>query len=146
MKPPFSNLNFLQLCVLMSILAIMAVGVIFGLRGGSVPPWLVGIFGGGQPPAAQQEFTPIDLDVAELAAFLEQRTPAGLNSEIFLVEPEPATSGLSPISDKAAPHQNLQPLVTDTKPQNDWHTWLAILALLSLIGFTFRKTLITTAD
>jgi len=146
MKQPFSNLNFLQLCVLMSFLAIMAVGVIFGLRGGSVPPWLVGVFGGGQPPAAQVELSTANFDFAESAAFLERMALAELNPEIILAKPEPATSGLSPILDKATPHQNLQPLVTDTQPQNDWHIWLAMFALLSLIGFNFRKSFFKTAN
>ena len=133
MKSPFSNLNLLQLCVLMSFLAIMAIGAIFGLRG-SVPPWLVGVFGGGQPPAAQLETIQFDLDSVRPAP------------RVKLAELEPAASDLSPIAAKTAPTQTVQPLLIDTQPQNDWRTWLAMFALLCLIGFNFRKTLFKTAN
>ena len=142
MKSPFSNLNFLQLCVLMSFLAIMAVGVIFGLRG-SVPPWLVGVFGGGQPPAAQLETIEFDPGLFE---YLEQRALIEPAPQVQLAELEPATSPLSPIIDKTAPAQTLPSLVKGTQPQNDWHTWLAMFALLSLIGFNFRKSLFKAAN
>lgn len=60
MKPPPFNFHFLQVCVVLCMLTLMAIGVIFGVRGGTVPPWLLVVFGGGQPPAAQTEVAPTE--------------------------------------------------------------------------------------
>jgi len=125
MKLPFSNLNFLQLCVAMAMLGMIAAGILFGLRGGSVPPWIVAVFGGGQSPAAQTEVIKFkDFDIA-----------TAMSPQTVIYKPEAKTIPVKPqTKPPAAPTSDI------------WQTLLAMFATLLLVGVSFRKSILPSRN
>lgn len=140
---PFSNLNFLQLCVVLSMLGMIAVGVLFGLRGGSAPPWLVAVFGGGQPPAAQTEVVEFkDFDVA--TAMRIQEVVYQPEAKIIPVKPQikaAAEPKIAPLPERS------ESLALPAAPTSDvWQTLLAMFATLLLVGASFSKSILTSRN
>ncbi len=132
MKRPVFNPKFLLLCVMLSMLAIIAIGALFGARGGAVPPWIVGILGGGDPPAAQMEL--IDWNTVTSLARISE-TPLAHHSADLQIS-EVTIADLPP-----GPAQI--PSVVYVSPLK---TYVALFALMLFAGFNFRKRFFRTAN
>ena len=144
--PPF-NFQFIQLCFVMTMLALLAISVIFGLRG-SVPPWLLMVSGQGKPPPAQAQLVKVDSGmvayVAEFPLTSKQDTFAKdykrateLQSLLELKRSELAKSAIS----VPKPAISLPKPAKQTAAQKLWGTLLTLAGLLAFIAAGFHKSL-----
>jgi len=109
----------------MSMLGMIAAGILFGLRGGSVPPWIVAVFGGGHPPAAQ----------AEVIKFKDFDIATAISPRTVIYKPEAKTIPVK-----------LQ-TKTPAAPTSDiWQTLPALFTHLLLIGASFRKSILPSRN
>ena len=164
MKLP--SFNFIQLCFVMTMLGLVALTAIFGLRG-NMPAWLLMVNGNHQPPAAQVELTPLaelgfmtkatvtKIDPAEIAHIQKRMNDIRSKREISettfpLVVKQPQRApkfNIIPELPPAALKGTKSSLPAVQLPTyNPWQTWFALTALLTLISLTFRKSLFTTAN
>ena len=137
--PPF-NFQFIQLCFVMTMLALLAISVIFGLRG-SVPPWLLMVSGQGKPPPAQAQLVKVDSGmVAYVAEF-----PLTSKQDTFAKDYKRATELQSLLelkrSELAKSAISLPKPAKQTAAQKLWGTLLTLAGLLAFIAAGFHKSL-----
>ena len=137
--PPF-NFQLIQLCFVMTMLALLAISVIFGLRG-SVPPWLLMVSGQGKPPPAQAQLVKVDSGmVAYVAEF-----PLTSKQDTFAKDYKRATELQSLLelkrSELAKSAISLPKPAKQTAAQKLWGTLLTLAGLLAFIAAGFHKSL-----
>ena len=143
--PPF-NFQFIQLCFVMTMLALLAISVIFGLRG-SVPPWLLMVSGQGKPPPAQAQLVKVDSGMVVYAA----EFPLTSKQDTFAKDYKRATDlpSLTELqsllelkrSELAKSAISLPKPAKQTAAQKLWGTLLTLAGLLAFIAAGFHKSL-----
>ena len=135
--PPF-NFQFIQLCFVMTMLGLIALTVIFGLRG-NMPAWLLMVNGSQQPPAAQMQYAKADMHVYVYAAASVGKQDA------FAKDHKRATDLYSlsalELSPFPKPAISLPKPAKQTVAQNLWGTLLTLAGLLAFIAAGFHKSL-----
>lgn len=144
MKQPNSPFHFVQVCVVLSILSLMAVSVFVAKQPGGIPPWLIVVLGGEPPapPATVPLIKVLDYKGARVsgdATMIDRHfTLDGLVvsfPETVAYSPKKSTPlSTIPISSRIGALQ--------AAPQQPRNTWLAMFAILALIGASFGQSLL----
>ena len=141
--PPF-NFQFIQLCFVMTMLGLIALTAIFGLRG-NMPAWLLMVTGQGKPPAAQMQTVPVPIELDKYIAsknyILSENIISASLERHASVKTDRDIKFSRNFAEFSVPLTVKTGKVAALSQPSLWNSFLTLVALLALIAAGFHKSL-----